>query len=68
MAEPDLQATGFGDVPCAFCRGPIPADSFTYWSEAKRLLSAPCPECHRRVTLAATTWHRWASSTPEQTA
>jgi hypothetical protein len=52
-------------VPCAYCRSPIPAESFTYWSAARRLLSAPCPDCHRRVTLAATTWQRWIQ-TPEQ--
>jgi hypothetical protein len=46
-------------VPCAYCRSPIPAESFTYWSAARRLLSAPCPHCHRRVTLAASTWQRW---------
>jgi len=34
-------------VLCAYCRAAIPADSFGYWSPAKRLLSASCPDCHR---------------------
>jgi hypothetical protein len=38
-------------VPCANCRKPIPAESFASWSTAKVLISAPCPDCHRRVTL-----------------
>lgn len=48
-------------VPCIYCRAPIPADAFTYWSAAKRLLSGPCPHCHRRVTLTAVTWRRWSA-------
>src|SRR5664280_2603836 len=39
-------------VPCAYCRAAIPADSFVYWSPAKRLLSASCPSCHRRPPVA----------------
>ena len=46
-------------VPCVYCRGQIAADSFTYCSAAKRLLSAACPTCQRRVTLSAATWRRW---------
>jgi hypothetical protein len=29
-----------------------------YWSTAKRLVSAPCPSCRRRVTLTAVIWRR----------
>jgi hypothetical protein len=46
-------------VPCVYCRGPIPASTFAFWSNARRLLSANCPGCDRRVTLAARTWRRW---------
>ena len=46
-------------LPCVYCRRPIAADAFSYWSTAKRLLSAFCPACQRRVTLAARTWRRW---------
>jgi hypothetical protein len=46
-------------VPCTYCRAPMPADTFVFWSNAKRLLSADCRECQRRVTIAATTWRRW---------
>ena len=46
-------------LPCVYCRAPIVADTFTYWSPAKRLLSAACPACQRRVTLSAATWRRW---------
>jgi len=48
-------------VLCAYCRAAIPADSFGYWSPAKRLLSASCPDCHRRVTVAAPMWRRWSA-------
>ena len=46
-------------VPCVYCRSVIPAAKFTFWSDAKRLLSADCPACERRVTLATSTWRRW---------
>ena len=47
-------------VPCVYCREPIAAATFAYWSDAKRLLSADCPTCQRRVTLTAATWRRWS--------
>ena len=47
-------------MPCMYCREPIAADAFTYWSTARRLLSAVCPTCRRRVTLSAVTWQRWS--------
>jgi hypothetical protein len=46
-------------VPCVYCREPIAAATFAYWSVAHRLLSADCPSCQRRVTLAVATWRRW---------
>lgn len=55
---PALAGSG-SSVPCIYCRGPIPASAFAFWSNAKRLLSAICPECDRRVTLATSTWRRW---------
>jgi len=47
-------------VPCVYCREPIAADKFSYWSPARRLLSAACPACQRRVTLSEATWRRWS--------
>jgi hypothetical protein len=47
-------------VPCVYCRRPISAATFAYWSAAKRLLSADCPTCQRRVTLTAGAWRRWS--------
>jgi hypothetical protein len=49
-------------VPCVYCRSVIPAAKFAFWSDAKRLLSADCPACERRVTLATSTWRRWLRS------
>jgi len=49
-------------LPCVYCRSAIPAATFTFWSDAKRLLSADCPTCQRRVTLATSTWRRWLRS------
>ena len=46
-------------VPCIYCREPIPAESFTFWSSTRRLMSATCPTCSRRVTLTSATWRRW---------
>jgi hypothetical protein len=48
-------------VPCIYCRDPIPAESFTFWSSTRRLMSATCPTCSRRVTLTAATWQRWVA-------
>lgn len=47
------------NVPCVYCREAIPASAFAFWSDAKRLLSATCPDCGRRVTLPTATWRRW---------
>lgn len=47
-------------VPCAHCREPIAAESFVYWKTTTRLLSASCPACNRRTTMAATTMNGWA--------
>jgi hypothetical protein len=52
----DLQQSS---VPCVYCHRPIPASTFAFWSNARRLLSADCPACDRRVTLAVSTWRRW---------
>jgi hypothetical protein len=46
-------------VPCIYCRERIPAASFAFWSSTRRLMSATCPTCGRRVTLTAPTWRRW---------
>jgi hypothetical protein len=60
-------------IPCAYCWEPIPANAFVFWSQAKRILSAPCPCCDRRMTLTPETWLHWsravrASSRPEPAA
>jgi hypothetical protein len=36
--------------------------SFVYWSPARRLLSATCPNCARRVTISSQTWRRWSNT------
>jgi hypothetical protein len=57
-------ATAVGVVetlPCVYCREPIAADTFVYWSSARRLLSAACPACERQVTLPTATWRRLSS-------
>jgi hypothetical protein len=46
-------------LPCVYCRADIAANDFEFWTAAHRLLSATCPHCQRRVTLAAATWRRW---------
>lgn len=51
-------------IPCVYCRSVIPAATFVFWSDAKRLLSADCPACGRRVTLATSTWRRWLRPMP----
>jgi hypothetical protein len=55
-----LAAAAAGTVPCVYCKEPIPADAFAYWTSARRLLSAGCPACLRRVTLPTATWRRWS--------
>jgi hypothetical protein len=47
-------------VPCVYCREQIAADGFVFWSAAKRLVSADCAQCERRVTLTTSTWRRWS--------
>ena len=49
---------GPGTVACTYCRASIPAEKFSFWSDAKRLRSASCPCCRRRVTILAGTWRR----------
>jgi hypothetical protein len=49
-------------IPCAYCWEPIPANAFVFWSQAKRILSAPCPSCDRRMTLTPETWLQWSGT------
>lgn len=49
-------------LPCTYCRGPVPAASFVYWSTGRQLLSAICPQCRRRVTVRSATWRRLRGS------
>lgn len=51
---------GLVPISCVYCWEPIPAESFIYWSEAKRMVSAACPCCDRRVTLSAAMWRHWS--------
>jgi len=55
-------------IPCVYCQEPIAADTFVYWSSARRLLSADCPACARQVTLPAATWRRLSGSAVDATA
>jgi hypothetical protein len=50
-------------IPCVYCSEPIPAQSFVSLTPARRVLSAPCPNCDRRMTLAASTWRHWSNRT-----
>ncbi len=46
-------------LACTYCRHPLTADSFEYWSEMRRLVSANThPICERRTTVRASTWIR----------
>jgi hypothetical protein len=58
-ADTDLNVGSDRGVPCVYCRSVIPAAKFAAWSDAKRLLSADCPACERRITLATSAWRRW---------
>jgi len=58
--------TGTGEVPCLYCRMPIPSASFSYWSPSGRLVSGDCPSCERRTTLASETWHRWGGRSAQE--
>jgi hypothetical protein len=49
-----------GSVPCMYCHEQIAADRFAFWSPARRLVSADCERCERRVTLTTKTWLRWS--------
>lgn len=51
-------------VPCVYCRAAIAASTFKFWTNARLLISATCPECDRRVTLATSTWRRWVKQSP----
>jgi hypothetical protein len=51
-----------GPIPCAYCWEPIPANAFVFWSQARRIMSAPCPCCDRRMTLTPETWLHWSSA------
>ncbi len=57
--EPASEAVG--PIPCLYCHEPIPSDDFAYWPGNKRLVSATCPSCRRRVALASVTWGSWAA-------
>jgi len=52
-------STTIPTLPCAYCRQAIPTTTFVYWSRAKRLLSAECPECTRRTTVLTAIWERF---------
>jgi hypothetical protein len=64
---PDAGAESLGrlaPIACVYCWEPIPAESFAYWSPAKRVLSVACPCCDRRVIMTAATWQRLSGFTP----
>lgn len=62
LPQPGSRAT----LPCLYCRADIATGDFVFWTPARRLLSATCPQCRRRVTLLTTTWRRWSSEAPSQ--
>jgi hypothetical protein len=55
-----------GSIPCTYCWEPIPANAFVFWSQAKRIMSAPCPCCDRRMTLTPETWLHWSGAVHDQ--
>jgi len=59
---PHASGDGRAQVPCTYCRHPIPPDSFVYWSARALLLSGVCPDCHRQSTLRASTWRRLSAT------
>jgi hypothetical protein len=48
----DITRRDPSSVPCVYCMAAIPSGTFVYWTHATRLLSADCPQCTRRTTLA----------------
>jgi hypothetical protein len=64
-AAPEPEPAGVSFVHCTFCRKPVPANSFSYRSTAKRLLSATCPSCNRHMTLTALAWRQWSRTNAE---
>jgi hypothetical protein len=50
--HPEIRQPDASSVPCVYCMAAIPSGTFVYWTHATRLLSADCPECTRRTTLA----------------
>ncbi len=53
-----LDTTAVVTVPCVYCREAIEVKAFVYWSTARRVQSATCPTCRRRVTMLAASVHR----------
>jgi hypothetical protein len=51
-------------VPCIYCRAAILKKAFQAWPSTQKLLSAGCPFCHRRMTLAAITLQEWPAPAP----
>jgi hypothetical protein len=66
MTVTKTQPTNFLALPrstavilCGCCRSAtIPLQSFAYLTPSKRLVSAVCVDCDRRVTLKTATWMR----------
>jgi hypothetical protein len=50
--HPEIKHHDASTVPCVYCMAAIPSGTFVYWTHATRLLSADCPQCTRRTTLA----------------
>ena len=51
------------EVPCTYCRAPISAHLFEFFSPGRRLVMAACPTCDRTVRIRAATWRREAART-----
>jgi len=59
--DPVVPMTAQVSVPCVYCCSAIDSASFAYTSSLRRLVSATCPGCARRVTVSVKTWQRWAA-------
>jgi hypothetical protein len=51
-------------LPCTYCRQPVPVRSFRYLSTMRRLMTASCESCDRQVWVLTSTWRRAAGRHP----
>ena len=62
-SQPTTATAVAAEVPCTYCRTPIPAQLFEFLSPGRRLVTAACPTCDRTVRMRAAAWRREAART-----